>query len=80
MAPKRPKVVKVCPSVGLRGVGHVTLEVNQGCMDDIFEGGGSLAGEPGLSSGPLWADFRPDTDLLRLVWDAWRLDGVAEMG
>ena len=42
-----------------RGVGHAILE------EDILEGGGSLAGEPGLSSGPLWADFRPDTDLLR---------------
>ena len=58
----------------------MVMQVNRGCMKDILEGGGSLAGEPGLSSGPLWADFRPDTSLLRLVGDAWRLDGVAEMG
>ena len=79
MAPRRLKVVQVCPSVGLRGVGHATLEVNRGCVEDILEGGGSLAEEPGLSSGPFWADFRPDMDLRRLIGDAWRLDGVAEM-
>ena len=77
MAPRRLKVVQVCPSVGLRGVGHATLEVNRGCVEDILEGGGSLAGEPGLSSGSFWAYFRPDMDLRRLVGDAWRLDGVA---
>ena len=38
----------------------------------FLEGGGSLAVEPGLSNGPLWADFRPDMDLRRLVRDAWR--------
>ena len=80
MAPRRLKVVQVCPSVGLRGVGHATLEVNRGCVEDILEGGGSLAEEPGLSSGPFWADFRPDMDLRRLIGDAWRLDGAAKMG
>ena len=49
MAPRRLKVVQVCPSVGLRGVGHATFEVNRGCVEDILEGGGSLAEEPGLS-------------------------------
>ena len=49
MAPRRLKMVQVCPSVGLRGVGHATLEVNRGCVEDILEGGGSLAEEPGLS-------------------------------
>ena len=47
MAPRRLKVVQVCPSVGLRGVGHATLEVNRGCVEDILERGGSLAEEPG---------------------------------
>ena len=65
MAPRRLKVVQVCPSVGLRGVGHATLEVNRGCVEDI---------------GPFWADFRPDMDLQRLIGDAWRLDGAAKMG
>ena len=40
-----------------------------------FPGGGAW-----LSSGPCWADFRPDMDLRRLIGDAWRLDGAAKMG